>query len=98
MCVELKKSIGLQIGVPRTMTQNALYKQLGLQAFYIRCTRDLGGSDPPTIIEGVCSLCRVPQETKCHFVFMTECLFVTAPESEIRTKARRRQMRQFASQ
>jgi hypothetical protein len=76
----------------------ALYKQLRLQAYYIRCTRGLGGSYRPTIIEGVCSLCRVPQETKYHFVFMTVGLFVTAPESEIRTNTRRRQMRQFASQ
>lgn len=92
-----KKSVGLQL-VPRTSTQNAVYKQLGLQAYYIRCTRELGVSYPPTVIEGVCSLCRVPQETKCHFVFMTIGPFVTAPESEIRTNARCRQMGHFASQ
>jgi hypothetical protein len=93
-----KKSVGLQLGVPRTTTQNAFYKQLGLQAYYVRCTRELGGFYPSKIIEGVGSLCRVPQETKCHFLFMIVGLFVTAPESEIRTNTRRRQMRQFASQ
>ena len=92
------KSVGLQLGVPRTTTHNALYKQLGLQACYIGCTRELGGSCTPKIIEGVCTLCRVPQETKCHFVFMIVGLFVTTPESEIRTNTRRRRMRQFASQ